>query len=678
MIFTARMKQLVAVVLDSDVDRVTKELLRQGVLHFVSISEIQRDWKNKVNIVTPEISEAQIGEIRKRIESFFGLLKYYPGSGRELDVSRLKAVDLDQTNKTLDKLSLRLQGIRNRQSILQKEILKLEDIRRQMELFGDISAGIQAGSQYSFLNIQTGSIQSSRLEGFTTALKIIPSVQLSFQEEDNRTNLLLITMKRDDKQVNTVLDQYGWTDVELPKEKLSLKEEVMNDLEIKLNKFRSEQDKLNVEVRDLLEKELDSLKEMWSNLRLNELFYKIQSFFSKTSRTMIFSGWLPESRRKALEQGLRRVTGGRCYFEWHDAQEVDDDRIKAVPVQFKNPKFLAPFQMLVKNYSIPEYGTVDPTPLVAIAYLLMFGLMFGDAGHGAVLFILGLIASLVDKSKKEGRHNLFRLITWCGGAAIVTGILFGSYFGMQWFKPLWFDYHGIITGHASHSGYVKDVYGILVITIYFGISVIAVGLLINWINHIARRHWFKLLFDKGGLIGAWIYGAGVYTAWYFVNHSYKEMPGANLLFLILGLPVILFMLKPPLEFLIDKRKDPGKKFTLLTPVDFFMEWIVEMLEISSGYLANTLSFMRVAGLGIAHVSLMIAFFEIAGMVGGSTSGSYNIWSYIILIFGNALVIALEGLTAGIQSLRLNYYEFFSKYFIGSGRAYEPVSLYKRS
>ena len=102
-----------------------------------------------------------------------------------------------------------------------------------------------------------------------------------------------------------------------------------------------------------------------------------------------------------------------------------------------------------------------------------------------------------------------------------------------------------------------------------------------------------------------------------------------------------------------------------------MEWVVEMLEIFSGYLANTLSFMRVAGLGIAHVSLMAAFFQIAGMVGG---GGTNLWTVLLLIAGNVLVIALEGLSAGIQSLRLNYYEFFSKYFRGAGKAYMPVSL----
>jgi V/A-type H+-transporting ATPase subunit I len=342
-------------------------------------------------------------------------------------------------------------------------------------------------------------------------------------------------------------------------------------------------------------------------------------------------------------------------------------------VQMHNPRFLSPFQMLVTNYSVPEYGTIDPTPLVAVAYLIMFGLMFGDAGHGAVLLVLGFLGSVLYKGGRSGVRKLLQLIAYCGGAAIIAGVAFGSYFGMQWFAPLWFDYHGIVAGHGG-GGLVTDVYGVLVITIYFGIAVIGLGLVLNWINCVAKGRWFRLIFDKGGLIGSWIYGAGIYAAMYFVKHDYKQLPDLNLLILLLGIPALLLALKPVLEHILHK---PRKPFNLLTPVDFFMEWIVEILEIFSGYLANTLSFMRVAGLGIAHVSLMMAFFSIAGMIGGP-SGSFTLGSYLVLIAGNVLVILLEGLSAGIQSLRLNYYEFFSKYFSGSGRAYAPVSLHKTS
>jgi V/A-type H+-transporting ATPase subunit I len=266
-----------------------------------------------------------------------------------------------------------------------------------------------------------------------------------------------------------------------------------------------------------------------------------------------------------------------------------------------------------------------------------------------------------------------KLVIWCGGAAVLAGVMFGSYFGMGLLPPLWFNYHAIIAGHRG-SGFVKDIYSILLIAIWFGISVIALGLVLNWINCSRKRDWFRLVFDKGGLIGGWIYGVGIYSAFYFAQRAYKQLPPGNFLFFLIGLPVLILGLKAPLEFF---RHKGHKRFQPSTLIDWAMEWIVEILEIFSGYLANTLSFMRVAGLGIGHVSLMIAFFAIAGMMRGP-GGGFTIWSYLILVAGNLLVIALEGLAAGIQSLRLNYYEFFSKYFSGSGKAYQPISLRKRA
>ena len=670
MIFTEQMQQVVAVVLDHDTDGVTKELLRLGLLHFVRITEVDRDIGPQVEEVTPRVTEAMITEIRRRIEGFFSMVEDQLPSGADLKVEDLQAVDLEETTKILDSLSASVQTIRDRQSARQQEILRLEDIERQLQLFGSLSEVVEARSQYSYLSIQTGSIRKLLIESFDQALSDTPSVKMEIGTQEDQALLLLITMKRDETLTNRILDKFGWTDVHLPRELVGKKDQVQKNLREKLELLKDEQEELKSKVESLIREKRPALEQMWTNLRLNELYARVQSFFSKTSRTVIFSGWLPSSKRPVLAEAIRRVTDGRCYLEWHQPREAEQPA--SVPVQMRNPKFLSPFQMLVTNYSIPEYGTIDPTPLVAVTFLIMFGLMFGDAGHGAVLLVLGLLGSILYKGARSVVRNLLHLIAYCGAAAVVAGILFGSYFGMKWFAPLWFDYHGVVAGHGG-GGLVTDIYGVLAITVYFGIAVIALGLVLNWINCVAKSRWFRLFFDKGGLIGGWIYGAGVYAAAYFVRNDYRQLPDSNLLFLLIGIPVLLLTLKPVLEYSFHK---PRKPFTFFTPVDFFMEWIVEILEIFSGYLANTLSFMRVAGLGIAHVSLVIAFFSIADMLSGP-SGSYTIGSYLVLVAGNVLIILLEGLSAGIQSLRLNYYEFFSKYFSGSGRAYAPVSLRKK-
>ena len=195
--------------------------------------------------------------------------------------------------------------------------------------------------------------------------------------------------------------------------------------------------------------------------------------------------------------------------------------------------------------------------------------------------------------------------------------------------------------------------------------VITLGLLFNWVNMIRSRKWSELFFDKGGIFGGWIYGGGTYIAFYYVLHGYKMFPGGNVLFLLVGVPSILLFIKEPYHFF--KHRQPGEKFGPIMIMNFLMCWVVELLEIFSGYLSNTLSFMRVAGLGIAHVCLMMSFFSLAEMTSG-------IGSIAILVLGNILVIGLEGLTAGIQALRLSYYEFFTKFFHGTGELYTPISL----
>jgi len=302
----------------------------------------------------------------------------------------------------------------------------------------------------------------------------------------------------------------------------------------------------------------------------------------------------------------------------------------------------------------------------------MFGLMFADAGQGLLILLLGILGT---RLKKRGQANtrgmisadLYRLFIYLGAASVASGILFGSWFGFPLTKPLWFDYHQAVSGHEA-SG--RDVYTILGITIWFGIVVIGTGLLLNWINLVRKRDWFHLVMDKNGIIGGWLFGCGAWAAFAFVGSGYKTLPEGVFLPLAFGIPLLILFAKVPLHRSMARKAGhevEPKSFASLV-MDSVMEWIVDVLEIFSGFLANTLSFMRVAGLGIAHVSLMTAFMQMAELAGG-------FYAPLILVLGNVMVIALEGLSAGIQALRLNYYEFFTKYFTGRGLSYDPIALH---
>ncbi|MBA7546107.1 hypothetical protein ES705_38490 [subsurface metagenome] len=373
--FTTRMVKLLGVVLDSDKDKVTDELLRKGVMQFVNIAEVEREWSDRLSSVDPGLSLARIADMRKRIESFLSPVGLIPQTPEEIDLENRKPVDLEEESTKLDRIAEELQGYRERQRAVQQEIMKLEDIKRHVGTAAlDFSEAVLS-SRYSFISMRFGKVRDSSLGTLTAEMKDLPSVNLTTGRDGDAEQLLLIFMKRDTERVEKILEKTGWVDIETPRDTRSLKEDVAFNLEEKLDQLYREQEILGGEAKTFLRRKSEDLNEMWVKLRINELFYKIQSYFKRSSRTMIFSGWLPESKRASLTRGIRQAAEGRCYLEWFVPERgIKRDAGTTVPVQLKNPGFLSPFQMLVTNYGVPEYGTVDPTPFVMVAYLIMYGI----------------------------------------------------------------------------------------------------------------------------------------------------------------------------------------------------------------------------------------------------------------------------------------------------------------
>ncbi len=665
--FTTPMTQLFAVVLSKDRERVSEALLREGVMQFIQTSELEASDAQKASESGSTAALTALSDLRKRVEESLHTIDIMPRCPNETDLKQRVGVDVQQENQHLDHMEQQRETLRERQRALQQEIVKLEDIQRQVKLYGLELSG-PASSAHSLLRIEAGKVATSRVAGLDEALKGFPAMRITVGEEHDQAYLLLLFMKRDREAIHRLLSGLGWSDVKLQEQQATVKEDLLGQLSEKIQSLTAEQQRLGEQITDGIRKESDRLATVWTRLRVNELCLKIQTYFESLERTVLFAGWVPASKQAAIAAAVTAAAEGRCYLEWH-AAESKEMQGADVPVQFHNPPVLAPFEMLVSNFAIPKYRTIDPTPFLMLVYLCMFGLMFADAGQGSVLAVVGLAAAHALKRRKAGTnlHKLMWLIFWCGLSSIVFGVLFGSYFGTSLFKPLWFDFHGVVSGHRSGRAGIDSVLDILVITVYFGVGVILVGLVFNWVNMIRERNWLELVFSKGGILGGWIYGGGFYIAKYLVEHGYKSLPGGRTLFLLAGLPVVLLFIKEPWHYFQHRPSSPRKENKVIIFLNFVMQWAVELLEIFSGYLSNTLSFMRVAGLGIAHVSLMVSFFAIAEMTSG-------VFSIIVLILGNILVICLEGLSAGVQALRLNYYEFFSKFFHGTGKLHTPISL----
>ena len=682
MMFPEKMIQVIGIIPRRYNKSVTQELLRQGLVHFIHLHYADQAITEKIEAVrvtgkpAGENAKSQaiaLTEIRKRAESFLRM-GGFSGDASFVPPTTIEPVlDRKLAEKELDDLAARMESLRNHQGAIQANILKFQEIKRQMELYGDFRSTISKSSPLSFLQIHAGSIDPELVKSFKDELAAFPSLVIEVTAKENKDKfILLINMKRDELAVKTIKERYHWTESLLSSRHEEIKDAALIELNDKITALKNEQMKVAAEFDNTLAGKKEALLEIYTRARLHEMSLKVDSYLNSTEYALLFSGWLPLKRKSDFEQAMRDATAGEFYLEWIKPGEDSVVLQPAAPVKLNNPGFLAPFEMLVENFAIPAYGSIDPTSFVAFSYLLMFGLMFSDAGHGLVLILAGLIGKRLTGAK-TGLNKLCQLIIYCGFSAILFGVLFGSYFGYPLIEPIWFNYHGIVAGHSSGNLYIKDIYGILKITIFFGIFVIGIGILLNWINAVRKKKWLRLVFNKTGILGGWLYASGIYAAFHFAGTGYKSLPSSSFMLWMIALPSLLFFLKPVFAFLTPNQQEKSHSFSFFTLVDILMDWIVEMLEIFSGFLANTLSFMRVAGLGIAHVSLMIAFHQMAMMT--SSDGTFGLFSYLILLVGNILVVLLEGLSAGIQSLRLNYYEFFSKFFQETGYRYKPISYF---
>ena len=651
-IFTRKMKMLTAVVMESDKDNVVKALLEKGIMEFVHIGSLPSDKMAKLAEHSSSVPKAVLTDMRVRVES---LLKEGGIALPELSgdaIQSLPPLDMENYRRTLDKLSLSLQSVRDRQREINQDINALEEIIRY-----------STEKKNDYLDLRVGVTTHGSSDDLLKRLQQIGGVFLFSSKP-----YISLTLRRDSARVTEIMDKFGWTESTESEAQKSAMGEALGEAKAAVESGRNELEKLSNDVRDRVRNVSSDLLAIWSNVRVHELCEHIESYFSYTRNTTLFSGWVPAEYADDITSLISKVTGGRCIIEWTDADEMPREE---VPVEMTSPKILKPFERMVNNYSTPEYGSINPTPFTAVAYLVMFALMFADLGQGFILLLVGLVGSWIYKknpTKKDGiiSRYLCSLLIFLGPASMVGGLLFGSCFGFELLPALWFPYEKVVAGDPVE-GLVQDIYDILGITIKFGIVVIYLGLFLNWINLFRKKRYFELVFDKNGIVGGVMYALGIWFAWGFVASGYKTFPSAPFFAPVLITCLLLIVIKGPIGAVINARN--GKKEGIgRIIIDTVMDFLVEVLEIFSGLLSNTLSFMRVAGLGIAHASLMSAFYQIADMPGNI------VLQILIMLIGNVLVIVLEGLSAGIQSLRLNYYEFFTKYFTGHGMAFEPVGL----
>ncbi|MBH1942346.1 ATPase [Mobilitalea sibirica] len=321
-------------------------------------------------------------------------------------------------------------------------------------------------------------------------------------------------------------------------------------------------------------------------------------------------------------------------------EEGQESETTKPPTKLKNKKVFKPFEMFVKMYGLPAYNEIDPTSFVAITYSLIFGIMFGDAGQGLLLALGG---ALLYKYKKMA---IAAIISMAGVFSIVFGFLYGSIFGFEdLIEPIWLSpMHNVMT--------------VLLTSVGFGVALIMIAMILNIINGIKERRISKVLFDTNGVSGLVFYIAAITCVALLMTG--RTLPATILLIIFFGIPLLLIFFREPLERFIEKKAHffPEHKGM------FFVESFFELFEVLLSYVTNTISFLRIGAFALSHAAIMGVVMLLAGV----ETGDPNI---IVIILGNLFVAAMEGLIVGIQVLRLEFYEMFSRFYKGTGKEFKP-------
>ncbi|MDP4153612.1 MAG: V-type ATPase 116kDa subunit family protein [Bacillota bacterium] len=426
-----------------------------------------------------------------------------------------------------------------------------------------------------------------------------------------------------------------------PKNAMAEIEEAQKDLE-KRDK------KLLEDLEVFINNNKERLLKLYSRLKYENDAFEIRRYAIHTNDSFYMAGWVPECKCADFEKVANTFGVVPCVFE------DPDESLPTPPTKLKNLKIFKPFEEFVKLYGMPLYNEVDPTPLVAMTYTLIFGLMFGDIGQGLVLSLLGFGLWFYKKIP------LAKIIGICGLFSMLGGVLYGSVFGYEEFlpglKPLQNETHFYIALGGS---------------IALGILLLLVSMGINIYNGIKQKDIVKALFSNNGLAGMIFYFAVIFAVIgaFLLNQNFMTVP---YLLLFVVLPLIVMFFKEPLGSWVDKIKNKEKaQEEHASKVEFFIQSFFELFEVMLSYITNTISFVRIGAFALNHAGLMMFVFILARMSGSSD----NIF---VVVIGNLLVIGIEGLIVGIQVLRLQFYELFSHFYSGEGKPFEALTIqYKK-
>jgi V/A-type H+-transporting ATPase subunit I len=610
-------------VLEPDLQVVTAALARMEALHLEDV--VPEGWTP-----SPEWTELanRYSRLTLRLSEMLNTLCCKPVAGSEPDSDLHPTGDWRDIETRLIVLETRVQSWQRRLKETEQELERLNLGESQVQLLLPLDVPIEDLRRFQFQTVTVGIMPAGNVSRVAEALFQIPFILIPLQSRNDRVLVLAASSTDNAAILERALKSAFFEPIPLPPEALGQPAEALETLKRKTGEIQDRLKDLDRERQKLASELSPELSCLWRRGAADAKLAEAIRRFPKHGEVFLISGWVPATDLDRVRKAVEGAAGHPIAME---VLKPDPNR-QSVPTLVRSPRWLQPFEELVTTFGLSSYNELDPTLIVAVSFLVMYGMMFGDLGHGLLLLLTGVWL-------RHRKLDFGILVAAAGMSGMLFGLLYGAAFGHQIMRAAWLQP-------------LEGIWTILITAVGGGVVLLNIGFALNLVNAWRSKDWPRLFLEKNGVVGIALYWALLGGG---IGVGFGILPKRVLLLI----PVLcaLLWIHELLANWIWRRSSAPLAESLVT--GFF-----ELFETVTGYASNSLSFIRLGAFAVAHEGL-------SSLVVSYSTGR---WGWFVLLVGTVLIVGFEGVIVGIQALRLEYYEFFGRFFKGRGRPFVPLSL----